>query len=853
MKLIKKKYFFPIYIFLALSACLNSFSQKSDKTVIKGIVVDAKTGDPLPFVSVFLKSTTIGTITDNQGKYSIETNVPANNIVFSFIGYQTESRTISQGIEQTINIRLTLSLITLDEVIVNPARRNYKNKNNPAVELIEKVIDKKDVNRKEVYNYLEYKQYEKIQFALSNITEKVKQGNLFGKFRFVFDNVDTTKRIGNTILPLFIKESLSDHYYKKDPEATKEIIRAEKTTNLNEYLDNKGVSAYFNYLYQNINIYDNEILFLTNKFLSPIAKTAPVFYRYYILDTLSVNNIKCIKLFFEPRNKADLLFHGNLYITMDSSYAVRKIDMGINKNINIDWVREISITQDFDQFGKKDWLLSKDEISIDFGFVNNSLGLYGQRTISYKDYKINEPINEMIFKGPEKSERLDQSANSAGFWESNRYVPLTKSEKGIYTTIDSIKKIPAFKRRMNLLTLFTTGYLDLGKIEIGPDESFYSFNSVEGSRFRFGGRTTTDFSKKITPDSYVVYGLTDKIFKYYAGVTYSLTPRTIYQFPVKSIKLSYQNDTKIPGQELQFTQGDNIFLSFKRGLDDKLFLNKTIKAEYLNEFENHFSYLLGYSFTRQSPEGNLHFNTDDYMSLTNDIRNINISELYLNLRYAPNESFYQGKLYRDPFPGRYPVIQLNIAGGSKSINNDFNYMRLQLNISRRYYISIFGYTDVSFEAGKIYGKVPYPVLFIHRANQTYSYQKNSYNLMNFLEFVSDQYVSFNVDHCFNGFIFNKVPLLKKLKLRELVTCKVLYGGLSKTNNPDYQTDLFKFPIDKNSVPLTYTLEKQPYIEASIGVSNILKIFRVDLIKRFTYVGHPNVSDIGVRVQFKFDI
>ena len=226
MKLIKKKYFSPIYIFLALSACLNSFSQMPGKTVIKGIVVDAKTGDPLPFVSVFLKSTTIGTVTDNQGKYSIETNVPANNIVFSFIGYQTESRTISQGIEQTINISLTLSLITLDEVIVNPARRNYKNKNNPAVELIEKVIDKKDVNRKEVYNYLEYKQYEKIQFALSNITEKVKQGNLFGKFRFIFDNVDTTKRIGNTILPLFIKESLSDHYYKKDPEATKEIIRA---------------------------------------------------------------------------------------------------------------------------------------------------------------------------------------------------------------------------------------------------------------------------------------------------------------------------------------------------------------------------------------------------------------------------------------------------------------------------------------------------------------------------------------------------------------------------------------------------------------------------------------------------
>jgi hypothetical protein len=850
---IKKRYVLSICLFIALFTCLNSFSQISENTVIEGLVVDAKTGLPITGANAFLENTTIGTITDSEGKYRIETLTPTAKIVFSFIGYQTESRNTSKSKVQTINISLKLSVIALDEVRVSPLKKSYKNKNNPAVELIEKVISKKDDNRKEKYDYLEYKQYEKIQVALSNITEKIRKNNMFGKFGFVFNNLDTTKRIGNTVLPLFIKESLSDHYYRKDPEATKEITRAEKTTDLDEYLDNKGVSAYFNYLYQDINIYDNEILFLTNKFLSPIAKTAPDFYRYYILDTLSVNNIKCIKLFFEPRNKADFLFHGSLYITMDSSYAVRKIDIGINKNANIDWVREISIIQDFDQFGTKDWLLSKDEILIDFGIVNNSVGLYGQRTVSYKDYKINEPVNEKVFKGPEKVVKLDASADNAGFGESNRFVPLTRSEKGIYTTIDSIKKIPAFNRSMNFITLLTTGFLKLGKIEIGPDESFISFNSVEGTRFRFGGRTTTDFSKKVTLDGYVAYGLTDKVFKYYGSISYSLTPRTIYQFPVKSLKVSYQNDTKVPGQELQFTQADNILLSFKRGVADKLFLNKTIKTEYLNEFENHFSYLIGYSFTRQSPEGNLHFNTDNYLSLTNDNHAINISELYINLRYAPNESFYQGKIYRDPLSSRYPVIQLNIAGGSKSINNDFNYMRLQLNISRRYYFSLLGYTDISFEAGKIYGKVSYPVLFIHRANQTYSYQENSYNLMNFLEFVSDQYVSLNVDHCFNGFIFNKVPLLKKFKLREVITCKILYGGLSKINNPDYQNDLFKFPVDNNGIPLTYTFAKQPYIEASIGVSNIFKIFRIDLIKRFTYLNHPNVSGIGIRMQFKLDI
>ena len=842
-----------IFIFIAFFAWFNAYSQISDKTVINGFIVDAKTGLPISGVSVFLEKTTVGTITNSEGKYSIETSTKAEKIDFSFIGYQTESRTFSEGKVQTININLKLSSISLDEVVVKPGKKSYKNKDNPAVALIEKVIKNKDFNDGKRFDYLEFKQYEKIQFALSNISKKLEEGSFLRKFRFVFDNIDTTKRIEKSILPLFIKEELSDHYFRKDPAATKEIVRAEKTINLDEYLDKRGVSANLNYLYQNINIYDNQILFLTNTFMSPICNNAPVFYRYYILDTLAVGDIKCVRLFFEPRNRADFLFHGHLYITMDSSYAVRKIDIGINKNINIDWVKDISITQDFDQFGKKNWLLSKEEISVDFGIFKNSMGLYGQRSIFYKDYKINDPIDNKVFAGPAEAERLNPSADSTKFWESNRYVPLSKSERGVYLTIDSLKRIPLFRRRMNQITLLTTGFLNLGKIEIGPDESFYSYNPVEGSRFRFGGRTTPALSKKINFDAYAAYGLRDKIWKYNAGVTYSFTKRTIYQFPVELIRLSYMNDLKIPGQELQFTQGDNIFLSVKRGINDKFFLNKTIKAEFLDEFQTHFSYLLGYSFTRQSTAGNLHFNTGDSIQLTNNIPYINISEFYLNLRYAPNEKFYQGKMYRDPFPGKYPVIQLKIAGGLKSIYNDYNYLRLQLGISRRYYLSVLGYSDVAFEAGKIFGQVSYPLLFIHNANQTYSYQTNSYNLMNFLEFVSDQYVSVNVDHNFNGLIFNKIPLVKKLKLREVVSVKVLYGGITRTNNPDYQASLFKLPTDANGIPLTYTLEKQPYIEASVGISNIFKIFRVDLIKRFSYTNLPNVSTLGIRIQFRFDI
>jgi hypothetical protein len=565
MKITFRNFLLSAYILTALLVCFNSFSQVSEKTVIKGSVLDALTGIPIPYASVFLKGTTVGTLTDINGKYVIESNLPADTISFSFIGYKAESRGIKKGIEQTVDVRMILTSITLDEVIVKAKKKDYKNKNNPAVELIDKVVAKKDENRPEAYNYLEYRTYEKIQFAFSNVSQNFKNSNTFSEFNFVFDNIDTTKRIATDILPLFIKESLSAHYFKKDPKESKEVLLAEKSINLDEYLNNKGASAYLNYLYQNINIYDNEILFLTNKFLSPIASTAPLFYRYYIIDTLPVADIKCIRLFFEPRNKSDFLFHGNLYITMDTSYAVRKIDIGINKAINIDWVQDISITQDFEKFGQKAWLLSKEEISIDFGVAKNKLGLFGQRTISYKDYKINEPISEETFRGPAKVEKIDPQSDQNSFWESNRYVPLSSSEKQIYSTIDSLKQIPDFRRKMDAIMLLTVGFLNAGKIEIGPVSSFYSYNSVEGSRFRFGGRTTTDFSKKVTLDGYVAYGTYDHLLKYNAGITYSLTPRTIYQFPVKSLRLSYMKDTRIPGQELQFAQADNLFLSFNQG------------------------------------------------------------------------------------------------------------------------------------------------------------------------------------------------------------------------------------------------------------------------------------------------
>lgn len=838
---------------MGLFFSLTVFSQINNSTSISGFVFDARTGDPLPYVSVILDATTVGTVTNKDGEYSISTTATSYKIIYSFVGYETESRIIAPGKVQTINIELKPSTIALNEVEVKPVKMPYSNKNNPAVDLINQVIDHKAGNRMENLDSYQYNKYEKVIFSLSNLKDDFRQPKVFNKFQFLLENVDTSRLDGKKNIPMYIKETQSDYYYRRNPKAEKEIITAEKTIKLDEYIDNKGLMANIKYLYQDIDIYANDIFFLSNKFLSPVSSTAPIFYRYFIVDTSMVDNSNCIQLFFEPRNKADFLFHGFLFITADSSYAIKKIDMSFNKKINIDWVNDVRIVQNFDKVEGKAWILTNDNISVDFGASPKSIGLYGQKQTWYSNYLVNDPIPDSVFKGLDKVSDINPLADESSYWDSTRIAPLTRSQEDLYTIIDSVKTIPAFKRRMDLLMLLTTNFLDLGKVEIGSVVSFYSFNTVEGSRVRFGGRTTEDFSKWIYLDSYLAYGFKDERYKYKIGASYSLNGESIYKFPVKSVKLSYQYETQTPGQVLQMSTQDNLFLSFKRGVDDKILYNRTLNFEYLNEFQNHFSFALGVNYGEQEAGGNLFFTRNELSPFSNEFPFLKNSEIYTNLRYAPKEEFYQGKLYRSPISSKYPKMALYASIGSRNFYNDYDYQKLRFSISKRFYFSIVGYTDVLAEAGKIFGRVPYPYLFIPTANQTYSYQRNSYNMMNFLEFVNDQYVSLNIDHSFNGFFFNKIPLLKKLKLREVATVKMLYGGLSQSNNPLSNPDLLRFPVNLDGNPATFSMGQTPYIEGSVGVSNILRVLRVDLIKRFTYLDNPNVSSIGVRIQVRFDI
>jgi hypothetical protein len=375
---------------------------------------------------------------------------------------------------------------------------------------------------------------------------------------------------------------------------------------------------------------------------------------------------------------------------------------------------------------------------------------------------------------------------------------------------------------------------------------------VEGFRLRAGGRTTPTFNERLYFETYGAYGFKDEKWKYFLSATYSFTGRSIREFPVRTLRAAFQRDTKIPGQELQFVQEDNFLLSFKRGTNDKWLYNDISTIDYFHEFDSHFSYKTGLKYWEQEPAGGLKFVMQGEDSLT-PVGQVTTAEISVELRWAPGEQFYQGKAYRIPIPNQYPIITGRFTGGIKGLfNSQYSYQNVTLNIFKRLYLSQFGYTDVVAEGGYIFGTVPFPLLSIHRANQTYSYQLQSYNLMNFLEFVSDKYVSVNFDHYFNGFIFNKIPLLKKLKWREVATFKILYGSLRAENDPQKNPGVFTFPVNDTGETTTYSMSKEPYMEASVGVANIFKLLRVDVVKRLSYLDNPGISQWGIRGRFKFD-
>ncbi|MFK7981333.1 MAG: DUF5686 family protein [Saprospiraceae bacterium] len=859
MKFLPSKCLFILLLLTSIFTTPSLLAQSSEKlTRLRGTVIDKETKEPLPFVAVAFPGTSVGTTTDFDGKYEISTQWATETIEVSFIGYKSATAAVKLGERQLIDIELESESLNLQEVTVKAKKKRYRKKNNPAVALMRKVISQKQENSLERYDHYEYDKYEKVELDINNITDKFRARKAFKKFQFIFDFVDTSEVNGKPYLPIFLQEIDAKVYYSKEKDKKREYRNAIKATKLENHLDEESVTTLMDYLYDDVNIYGSKTILMGNEFTMPLSPIALDFYRFYIIDTIEYQGKKAIDMAFIPKVKGNFGFNGNLYIALDSTYQLLKVKMGVVDDINLNFVQDLLIEQDFSEGPDGKYIISKEKIIVDYNLTKKGIGSFGKRTAQYTNHKFNQPVADEIYDVPEfVIEQKGARKQDEDYWQSNRPVALSKKEQDVYHMVDTLQQVPAFKRALNVVSFLATGYTPVGKFDIGPINSFYGGNVVEGFRTRFGGRTNINFHPKLALDAYVAYGFKDKEFKGAFKALWSFNDNS-EENPKHYIQGGFTRETKFPGLKVDFISEDNVFLAIgRRGIADRMLLYTATRLDYYKETRSNLTFHATVERLKQLPIGRLTF---DYTGTNGEpakLEAIRTTEFGFNFRWAPNADYFQGKINRYPIFNKHPIFQFSYYGAPKGLfGSEYSYHQLRFGAFKKFYLSFLGFTNVDFEIGKIYGKnLPYTILHIPRANQSYLYQIRSFNMMNFLEFASDEYVKINFRHYFNGFFFNRIPLFKKLKLREVMTLKMIYGGLSDSNDPNKNPGLIQFTnqVGENGEPIldengnllkeTFTLNDKPYIEGSVGILNIFKVLRVDAVKRFTYLDKPNVPNM----------
>ena len=796
-------------ILLLLLLC-SSLAVLGQNTRVTGTVKDALTFEPIPFANVTFKGTTIGGTSDINGHFVIETTGNQDSVTASFVGYLPATLKVAPHKLNTLDIVLKVNKVDLPEVVIKPGE-------NPALVLLRKIIENKPLNDRERLESYEYEGYNKVEFDISNISDKFKKQKVLKPFAFIFDYVDSTSTNKKPFLPIFMSETLSNFFYKKNPKSQKEIIVASKVSGI----ENPTVTQFMGDMYQNTNIYDNYINVFGKNFVSPLANVGTVYYRYYLVDSAFIEDKWCYKITYQPRRKQELTFTGDFWVN-DSTFAIKKISARIADDANINFVTDLAVVQEFEQVEGKQWMLVKDILVVDFAAREEGMNAIGRKTASYRNFVINQPrTNDFFLQGGDIVVKEDATEKGGDFWATARHDSLSDREKKIYAMVDTIQSLPAFQTYVDIVTLFVSGYKVIGNFELGPYFTFFSFNQIEGPRFRIGGRTSNAFSTDLILSAYGAYGVKDGKFKYAVGAQYFLS-----KSPRQSVGLSYKHDVEQLGQSENAFQGDNILASvFRRTPANKLTFLEEAKAFYEYEWYPGFSSRVTFSHRFYDPIKPLDYTYYNNFPDTVGRKNtLNTTEIAFYSRFAYKEKFISGKVDRISIGTKYPILQLQYVLGLKgALGSDFTYHKAMVQLSHYFYVGAAGWTDYRFQAGKVWGTLPYPLLKVHEGNQSYSFDYLAYNLMNFFEFVSDEYASLSVTHHFDGLFLNRIPLMRRLKWREIASAQALVGQLNEANRSILQ--------NKN----TFTELTKPYAEAGVGLENIFKILRVDAIWRLSYI------------------
>ncbi len=810
--------FLQLFILIMLLP-LCGFAQQLTK--IMGTVIDAHTHEPIPFVNVYFRGTDVQTTTDFDGKYSLETKTPKDSLYAQYMGYKPQTKVVVKNKFQYIDFELKPISFDLTEVVILPGV-------NPAEVILKKVIKNKPINNKESFDAFQYEAYSKVQIDANNYSEKFQNSFFLKPFQFVFENADTSTINGKVYLPVFFTETLSDIYFRKQPQTYREFIKASKVSGM----ESSSITQLVGDSYQKANIYDNYNLLFDKNFVSPIANFGLSYYKYYLIDSGFIDNQWCYHLMFKPRRNQELTYTGNIWIH-DTTFGVVKVDMRVSKDANINIINEIVINQEFKLVDKKYWMPTVDNMIADLNLTENTskvIGLYLHKTTSYRNFVMNQLQSDKFYNEPVNIVVKDSAQKrDADYWTEHRHDSLNLQEKKIYKMTDTIQTIKAFKIYRDILFAFGTNHIKMGYFEFGPLFSLYSFNAVEGQRFSLGLRTSNKFSKKLEITAHVAYGSLDDRFKY-GGEIYYL----FHKNPNTGIKIKYSNEIEQLGLSVTIITNDLLLQSItSRGKTDKLTMSRTFQSNFSHEWFVGLSNNLTIKHRIIFPASNEPFFQVSENNINIPKSKIVIAEVQLDTRFAYNEKFLSGAFTRLSLGTKYPALDVSYVYGLKNcLQSDYEYHKLNISLEQWFNVSTLGWSKYIITVGKVWGKLPYPLLKMHEGNETVIWDEAAFNTMNYYEFVSDQYLSVFYTHHFDGLLLNHIPLLKKLRWREVAYYKGLIGSLSNTNR-DYNNAYFSSG--------EHTLKRGPYQEVGVGIENIFKALRLLAVWRLNYRDHPDIQ------------
>lgn len=865
------------YAFLVLTlAVLAMQGNYAVAQTVSGIVVDAKSGSPLPFVNVYYEGKGVGAATDENGNFSVPYRKGWNILTISSVGFKKMEIPISGPIEN-LKVRLEVNSQAIKGVSIKGKRKKYDRKNNPAVELMRKVIAAKKHSDLRRHDYFSYQKYEKRTFALNEFTEKVFDDEHFKKLPFLKERVETCPETGKLILPISVDETFSKRIFKKDGNIDKTIVEGRNSTGLNEFFNTGDIATtMIEDVFTDVDIYDNNIHVLQSEFVSPLSSSSGIsFYRYFIADTLDVDGIRCIEVTFTPNNSQDFGFNGSLYIMADSTYRVHKATLNLPHNNAVNFVSDMYVSQEFETLPTGEQVIVNDNMIVQISVIGSFTKFHIKRDTYYSNYSLEEiPEKEFKFLGKERL-LADAMMKDNKYWNSVRPEPLTEKESTMDDFLKKMESTKGFKFVLFVAKAFIENFVETStdrekpsKVDIGPINTIFSQNFVDGFRLRMSAQTTANLNPHLFAKGYVAYGFKDHKWKGMGELTYSFNKKAYLprEFPVNNLTVTYQYDDASPSDIFMPTDKDNVFTSFRWTKVNHMNYVQKLRVLYEREWENGLRLTAQVKKESNEATAALFYQPLDGTGTPSPDKNLHINkfemaDVMIGLRFQPGATYINTKQRRIATNNDSPIFELNHTIGLKNVlGNDYTYNYTEAKVYKRLYLSSWGKIDTYVKGGIQWNKVPFPLLIMPAANLSYIKERETFSLIDNMEFMNDRFVSIMSGWDMNGKILNRIPLIRKLKWREYIGFNMLWGTLTDKNNPFLAKNagdsrLFYFPGEfRKDGTFKYqsrVMDKnKPYFEVVAGIHNIFKILHVEYVRRLNYLDNPDIDKWGIRIMLR---